>query len=354
MSLPLRPPLEPMLARSSATIPTGMAYEPKWDGFRCLVFRDNDDVTLVSRNGRDLSVYFPEVVQAILANTPPRCVLDGELVVVRGDRLDFSQLSERIHPAQKRIDLLSATVPASLVCWDLLALDDTALMALPFRERRRLLEQALSHSDAPVHLTPLTEDLDLARVWFTRFEGAGLDGIVAKPWDGAYLPGQRAMVKVKHSREADVVVAGYRLHKASTPEAPLVGSLQLGLYDEAGTLHFVGVAAAFALARRAALAMQFAPLTLPPGPSEHPWSRVEIEGRRPGAISRWSTELKETHLVWPMLVCTVGYEHMEGTRFRHTAQFRRWRPDREPESCDFAQLEEVVGFDLAEVLAGNS
>ncbi len=354
MSLPLRPPLEPMLARSQAEIPPGMAYEPKWDGFRCLVFRDNDDVQLISRNGRDLSVYFPEVVRAVLENVPPRCVLDGELIVVSGDRLDFGVLSERIHPAQKRIDLLSTNTPASLVCWDLLALDDRSLLELPFVERRRLLEKALQHSDAPIHLTPLTLDLDLARVWFTRFEGAGLDGVVAKRLDGPYQPGQRTMVKIKHAREADVVVAGYRLHKNSTPQRRLLGSIQLGLYDADGVLHFVGVAAAFPEARRAELAAQFEPVTLPAGPGEHPWTHFEIEGRRPGAISRWSTELKETHLIWPMLVCTVGYEHMEGTRFRHTAQFRRWRPDRDPDSCTFTQLEEVVGYDLAEVLADSS
>ena len=343
-----------MLARSQAKIPPGMAYEPKWDGFRCLIFRDNDDVTLTSRNGRDLSIYFPEVVQAVLANTPPRCVLDGELVLVQGDRLDFVKLTERIHPAQKRIDLLAATTPASLVCWDLLALDDTSLMERPFSERRQLLERALQHSEAPVHLTPITQDLAQAEIWFNRFEGAGLDGVVAKPLDGPYSPGQRTMVKVKHAREADVVVAGYRLHKNSTAEHPLLGSLQLGLYDETGVLHFVGVAAAFPAVRRAELAAQFAPVTLAPGSSEHPWSSFEIEGRRPGAISRWSAEIKQTNLIWPMLVCTVGYEHMEGTRFRHTAQFRRWRPDREPASCTFEQLEEVVNYDLAEVLAGRA
>lgn len=349
MSLPLRPPLQPMLARSQATIPPGLAYEPKWDGFRCLVFRDNDEVALISRNGRDLAVYFPEVVAAVLANTPPRCVLDSELVVVQGDRLDFERLSQRIHPAQSRITLLSATMPASLVCWDLLALDDESLLERPFRERRELLERALQHSEAPVHLTPITEDLDLAKVWFTRFEGAGLDGVVAKELDAPYRPGQRTMVKVKHAREADVVVAGYRWHKNSTPERPLLGSLQLGLFDADGVLQFVGVAAAFAESKRAELAAKFAPLTLEPG-AEHPWSLDDVEGRRPGAVSRWSTELKETLLIWPPLVCTVGYEHMEGTRFRHTAQFRRWRPDREPESCTFEQLEEVVNYDLAEIL----
>ncbi|MGC3993506.1 MAG: ATP-dependent DNA ligase [Propionicimonas sp.] len=354
MSLPLRPPLEPMLARSQATIPPGMAYEPKWDGFRCLVFRENDDVALISRNGRDLSIYFPEVVQAVQESTPPRCVLDGELVVVNGDRLDFVRLTERIHPAQKRIDLLSATTPASLVFWDLLALDDTDLTALPFTERRTLLERALAHSEPPIHLTPITTDVEVAKVWFTRFEGAGLDGVVAKPLDGRYEPGKRTMVKIKHAREADVVVAGWREHKNSTPERPLLGSLQLGLYDEAGALHFVGVAAAFPEARRAELAAEFGPVTLPPGSSDHPWSSFEVEGRRPGAVSRWSAEIRQTNLIWPMLVAEVGYEHMEGTRFRHTAQFRRWRPDREPASCTFAQLEEVVGYDLAEVLAGTA
>ncbi|MFZ0529122.1 MAG: ATP-dependent DNA ligase [Propionicimonas sp.] len=354
MSLPLRPPLQPMLARSQATIPPGMAYEPKWDGFRCLVFRDNDEVALVSRNGRDLAGYFPEVVAAVLANTPPRCVLDSELVVVHGDRLDFERLSQRIHPAQSRIDLLSVTMPASLVCWDLLALDDDDLLQRPFRQRRELLERALQHSEAPVHLTPITEDLDLARVWFTRFEGAGLDGVVAKGLEAPYQPGQRAMIKVKHSREADVVVAGYRLHKNSTPQRPLLGSLQLGLFDASGVLQFVGVAAAFTEARRAELATEFAPLTLGPGDGPHPWAVEEVAGRRPGAVSRWSTELKETLLISPSLVCTVGYEHMEGTRFRHTAQFRRWRPDRDPESCTFDQLEEVVGYDLAEILGSDS
>ena len=343
-----------MLARSSPTIPAGMAYEPKWDGFRCLVFRDNDEVELISRNGRDLAIYFPEVVAAVLANTPPRCVLDSELVVVQGDRLDFERLSQRIHPAQSRVEMLSNTMPASLVCWDLLALDDTELSARPFRERRELLEGALRHSEPPIHITPITYDLELAKKWFTQFEGAGLDGVVAKAPDGPYLPGQRAMVKIKHSREADVVVAGWRLHKNSTSELPLLGSMQLGLFDPDGVLHFVGVAASFPQARRAELAAEFAPLTLPEGATDHPWAAsMEINGRRPGAISRWSTELKTTLLISPQLVCTVGYEHMEGTRFRHTAQFRRWRPDRDPESCGFDQLEEVVGYDLAEVLGAG-
>lgn len=349
MSLPIALPLEPMLCRTAATIPSGMAYEPKWDGFRCLVFRDNDEVSLISRNGRDLSVYFPEVVAALLANTPPRCVLDGELIVIAGPRLDFVKLTERIHPAATRIEMLSTTVPASFVAWDLLALDDTALLDDPFAERRAALERALANADAPIHLTPLTTDLPTAQRWFADFEGAGLDGVIAKPLDGAYLPGQRAMTKIKHKREADVVVAGYRLHKNSTPERRLLGSLQLGLYDDAGVLHFVGVSAAFPEATRASLAEMLGALE-PAAGAEHPWASFEVAGRRPGSISRWSTELKETHLIDPMLVCTVGYEHMEGTRFRHTTRFLRWRDDRDPASCTFDQLEEVVSFDLDEIL----
>lgn len=352
MSLPLRPPLEPMLAKVSAEIPVGHIYEPKWDGFRCLVFRDRDDVTLLSRNARDLAVYFPELVQAILENTPPRCVLDGELVVVAGDRLDFTRLTERIHPAQSRIDQLSVQSPASLICWDLLALDDRSLLDEPFTERRRLLEQALQNSDPPVHITALTRDRELAQRWFTSFEGAGLDGVVAKPPDQPYQPGKRAMVKIKHSREADVVVAGYRLHRDSTDSKPLVGSLQLGLFDGSGQLQFVGGAAAFTTAVRAGLAREFEALQAS-ADCGHPWLATDVgSARLPRAGSRWSTRLRETMLIWPMPVCTVGYDHLEGPRFRHTAQFRRWRPDRTPTSCTFDQLEEVPAFDLAEVLDG--
>ncbi|MGC3955609.1 MAG: ATP-dependent DNA ligase [Propionicimonas sp.] len=349
MSLPIAPPLEPMLARSVASIPPGMAYEPKWDGFRCLVFRDNDEVTLISRNGRDLTGYFPEVVAGLLANTPPRCVLDGELIVIAGTRLDFVKLTERIHPAASRIEHLSLTTPASFVAWDLLALDDTALLEQPFSGRREALERSLAHADPPVFLTPLTTDHDLAKRWFAEFEGAGLDGVIAKPLDGPYLPGQRAMAKIKHKREADVVVGGYRLHKNSTPERRLLGSLQLGLYDDAGVLHFVGVSAAFPDATRESLAAMLAELEVPAG-AAHPWSATEVEGRRPGSISRWSSVLKEIHLINPLLVCTVGYEHMEGTRFRNTTRFLRWREDRDPASCTFDQLEEVVSFDLDAIL----
>ena len=353
MVLPVTPPLEPMLARSAASIPAGMLYEPKWDGFRCLIFRDGDEVRLISRNNKDLTGYFPEVVAALLQNTPERCVLDGELVAVNGDRLDFVRLGERIHPAASRIAKLSEATPASVVCWDLLAEGDENLMPLPFSERRARLEAALAGAQHPVHLTPITADPAEAQRWFEQFEGAGLDGVVAKPPAGAYQPGQRAMVKVKHAREADVVVVGYRLHKNSSEALPLLGSLQLGLYDEGGDLHWIGVAASFTAARRADLVTELAPLLLPPDDEDHPWrgGAEQAKGRRPGAVSRWSAAvLKETHLLRPELVCTIGYDHLEGTRLRHTAQFRRWRPDRDPRSCTFDQLDEVVGYDLARIL----
>lgn len=350
MSLPLTPPIEPMLARPQATIPAGMAYEPKWDGFRCLVFRDDADVVLLSRNGRDLTRYFPEVVAAVIAETPTQCVLDGELVVALADRLDFDRLSDRIHPAASRITTLAARTPAQLVCWDLLCLGQDDLTARPFHERRELLGSALAAAGTGVHLTPMTQDRELAHRWFHRFEGAGLDGIVAKPLDAPYQPGKRAMVKVKHSREADVVVAGYRMHRNSTPEHPLLGSLQLGLFG-ANQLHFVGVASAFSQDVRAQLAAQLSALVIADD-APHPW-RGEADVRRPGAASRWSTELRQTLLIAPPLVCTVSYEHLQALRFRHAAQLLRWRPDRTPESCTFDQLQEIPRFDLQSVLTGR-
>jgi ATP-dependent DNA ligase len=347
MQLPLLPPVEPMLARAAKALPPGMAYEPKWDGFRCLVFRDHDDVVLSSRNGKDLSGYFPEVVQAVLTGTPPRCVLDGELVVVSGDRLDFTLLSERIHPSAKRIAELSARSPGSLVFWDLLSDGDELLIDKPFRERRERLVHALARPSARLHLTPLTFDQGLAQLWFEQFEGAGLDGVVAKAPDEPYRPGQRAMVKVKHAREADVVVAGYRLDQASS--TPQVSSLQLGLYDAAGSLRFVGASSAFTGVVRRELATLLAELDPPEG-AAHPWADGNPDGVGPRATNRWNPVARQTRLIWPMLVCEVGYDHLEGERFRHTAQFRRWRPDREPSSCTFDQLIEVPRFDLAAIL----
>lgn len=337
-----------MLARPTSTIPPEMGYEPKWDGFRCLVFRDGGEVVLSSRNGKDLSRYFPEVVRTVLAGTPQRCVLDGELVVVNGDRLDFTLLSERIHPTAKRIAELSARTPASLVLWDLLAEGDDLLLDLPFAERRSRLERALAEPADGIHLTPMTQDRELAEHWFTQFEGAGLDGVVAKPLDQPYRPGERAMFKIKHAREADVVVAGYRLDSAST--VPAVSSLQLGLYTSDGTLRFVGASSAFAGSIRRDLAALLGELDLPDS-APHPWADGSPEGGAPRATNRWNAAPRQTQLIWPMLVCEVGYDHLEGERFRHTVQFRRWRPDREPTSCTFEQLAEVPRFDLAGILA---
>ncbi|MFY0406494.1 ATP-dependent DNA ligase [Solicola sp. PLA-1-18] len=359
MQLPVMPPVKPMLARSVKGVPAadsvdgGLAYEPKWDGFRCIVFRDGDEVELASRNTRPLTRYFPEVVEAIVANVPERCVLDGEIVVAMDGRLEFERLQERIHPAVSRVTMLSEQTPASFVAFDLLAEGDVSLLDVPFAERRARLEQALSSAHPPVHLTPLSHDADVARRWFEQFEGAGLDGVVAKPLAAPYAPNARTMSKIKHARTADVVVAGYRLHKTSTPERPLLGSMLLGLHDASGQLQHVGVAASFTATRRAELLDELSPLEVPV--EEHPWAQWAQEdtggNRMPGAQSRWSAgkDLSFTPLA-PVRVAEVGYEHMEGTRFRHTAQFKCWRPDRDPESCDYTQLEEVVGYDLDEVL----
>jgi ATP-dependent DNA ligase len=353
MDLPVMPPVEPMLAKTAKKIPPGMLYEPKWDGFRAIVFRDGDEVELGSRSGKPLTRYFPEVVDAVLANTPRRCVLDGEIVIARDGRLDFDALLERIHPAQSRVRHLAEVTPASLVAFDLLALGDDALLATPQRERAAQLAQALAGAADPVFTTPVTEDLDLAGRWFEQFEGAGLDGVVAKPADLPYRPGERVMVKVKHERSADCVVAGLRPHKSG----PVVGSLLLGLYDDAGRLQHVGVCASFPMARRKELMEELAPLRMDSAQG-HPWERwtseeAQASDRLPGGPSRWTGK---KDLSWiplrPERVLEVAYDHMQGGRFRHTAQFRRWREDREPDSCTYAQLEEPVGYDLREVLGG--
>lgn len=363
------PPIQPMLASSAATVPAkgGMSFEPKWDGFRCLVFRDGDEVELTSRNTRPLTRYFPEVVEAVRRDLPERVVLDGELFVALTtddgtQRLDFDALSERIHPADSRVRTLAEATPAGFVAFDLLALGDESWMDRPFAERRAALEEALSHLGDPVgtalggrcHLTRTTDDVDLATDWFTTFEGAGLDGVVAKPLDAAYAPNKRTMVKVKHARTADVVLAGYREHKTSTPEKPLLGSLLLGLYDEADgepRLQHVGVAASFTAKRRAELVEELAALVC--DPDDHPWGAWSAANpdRVPGAQSRWSAG-KDLSFVplRPERVLEVKYDHMEGRRFRHTAQFVRWRPDRDPTSCGYAQLEEPVSYDLARIL----
>jgi ATP-dependent DNA ligase len=284
-------------------------------------------------------------------------VLDGELIVAVGDRLDFDRLQDRIHPADSRVRMLAEATPAAYVAFDLLAVDDESLMDAPLAVRAGRLEDALrpaaGSAGSRIHLTPMTTEPEVARRWFEQFEGAGLDGVVAKPLDGVYQPDKRAMFKVKHERTADVVLAGYRLHKGSTEERPLLGSLLLGLYDAEGNLRHLGVSASFPTARRAQLYDELQPLAC--DPAEHPWGRwqeITASGERvPGAVSRWSAgkDLSFTP-VRPDLVLEVGYDHMEGDRFRHTAQFKRWRPDRDPATCTYEQLEEPVSYDLADVL----
>jgi ATP-dependent DNA ligase len=349
MDLPVMPPVKPMLAKSASAVPPGMLYEGKWDGFRAIVFRDGDEIEIGSRTGRPLTRYFPEVVAAVRAAFPPRAVIDGEIVIARGGRLDFDALLERIHPAESRVRLLAERTPASLVAFDLLALGDRRYLDAPLTERRAALEDALLGVPGPVHVAPATTDVDLAREWLDRFEGAGLDGVVAKRLDLGYRPDERVMLKVKHERTADCVVAGLRHHKTG----PVVGSLLLGLYDDAGRLQHVGVCSALPMARRRALMAELEPLAMPTAEG-HPWADWAEEapgGRMPGAQSRWSAG---KNLSWiplrPERVLEVAYDHMQGDRFRHTAQFRRWRPDREPASCTYAQLEEPVTFDLREVL----
>ena len=355
------PPVAPMLAKSvkgvpePSTVPAGLAYEPKWDGFRSVVFRDGGEVEIGSRNERPMTRYFPELAAGLLRELPERCVFDGEIVVAVDGRLEFERLQERIHPAASRVAMLAERTPASFVAFDLLALDGDSLMDQPFEERRTRLEQALAESRAPVFVTPLTRDHATALEWFDTFEGAGLDGLVAKPLDLRYQPDKRVMLKVKHDRTADCVVAGYREHKQSTPERPLLGSLLLGLYDASGGLQFVGVSASFPVSRQAELWEEMQPLRRDLG--GHPWGdwadAVPEGERRPGAVSRWNTgkDLSFQPLR-PERVVEVAYDHMEGTRFRHTAQFRRWRPDRDPSSCTYEQLEAPLRFDLAQILPG--
>ena len=356
MDLPVMPPVSPMLAKAVPEIPDLGHTEPKWDGFRTIVFRDGDEVVLGSRNEKPMTRYFPELVDSIRASTPERCVLDGEIVIVSGDRLDFDALQQRIHPAESRVRLLAGQTPASFVAFDVLALGDEDLMRTPFGDRRARLVDALGATitgdDPRVHVTPATGDLAVARQWFTQFEGAGLDGVVAKPLDGTYQPDKRTMFKVKHARTADCVVAGFRWHKSGD----VLGSLLLGLWTDDGRLQHVGVAASFPMARRKALVEELAPLRAD-DLSQHPWGdwadQSAHEGRRmPGAVSRWNAS-KDLSFVplRPELVVEVGYDHMEGDRFRHTAQFKRWRPDRDPATCTYAQLEEPVNFRLSEILA---
>jgi ATP-dependent DNA ligase len=352
VDLPVMPPVKPMLAKPVAAIPEGQLYEPKWDGFRSVVFRDGDEVEIGSRNERPMTRYFPELVDAVRARFPERAVVDGEIVVLDRDRntLDFEVLQQRIHPAASRIALLAEQTPASFVAFDLLALGDDDLTQLPFAQRRARLEEAFAGVAPPVHLTPITDDHALAREWFEQFEGAGLDGLIAKRPEQVYEPDKRVMAKVKHARTADCVVAGYRVHK-SGPDA--IGSLMLGLYQDNGHLASVGVIGAFPMAERRALFTEMQPLVTTF--DDHPWAWAkQAEGERTprkAEVSRWNSgkDLSFTPLR-PERVVEVRYDYMEGARFRHTAQFVRWRPDREPRSCTYAQLEQPVSFDLAEVL----
>jgi ATP-dependent DNA ligase len=353
MRLPVMPPVPPMLAKAVKQIPDGaMSFEPKWDGFRSIIFRDFDEVEIGSRNEKPMNRYFPELVTAVRANLPERSVVDGEIVVIgsSGDRLDFELLQQRIHPAASRVKLLSEQTPARFVAFDLLALGDTDYTQRPFTERRAALVDALSSAGTPIHVTAATTDRTIAEQWFHQFEGAGLDGLIAKPLDGIYEPDKRTMFKVKHERTADCVVAGYRLHK-SGPDR--IGSLLLGLYNDDGTLANVGVIGAFPLERRKELFEELQPLVTTF--DDHPWAWAkQQEGTRTprnAEGSRWAggKDLTFTPLR-PERVVEVRYGHLEGVRFRHTAQFVRWRPDRDPRSCTYEQLEEPVKFDLADVL----
>jgi ATP-dependent DNA ligase len=339
-----------MLAKSVSEIPTGnLSYEPKWDGFRSIIFRDGDEVEIGSRNERPMTRYFPEVVEAIKQNLPERCVIDGEIIVVVGDRLEFEVLQQRIHPAASRVKLLSEQTPARFVTFDLLAVDETDYTTQPFEQRRVALEQVLAGASAPIHLTPATRDHDVAVQWFSQFEGAGLDGVVAKPLAGTYQPDKRTMFKIKHARTADCVVAGYRIHK-SGPDS--IGSLLLGLYRDSGELASVGVIGAFPAARRKELFAELQPLVTTFDDHPWAWARQEEGTRTPRSseFSRWNAKKDLSFIpLRPELVVEVRYEHMEGDRFRHTAQFNRWRPDRDPRSCTYEQLEEPVTYNLDEI-----
>jgi ATP-dependent DNA ligase len=355
MDLPVMPPVKPMLAKPVTVIPPDHLYEPKWDGFRSIVFRDGDEVEIGSRNERPMTRYFPELVDQVLAQFPERCVVDGEIVVadVEGNRLDFEALQQRIHPADSRVRLLAEQTPASFIAFDLLALGDDDLTGRALAERRALLEQAFAKARPPVYLTPLTRDIEVAQRWFEQFEGAGLDGLIAKDPGITYQPDKRVMSKIKHVRTADCVVAGYRVHKAG-PEA--IGSILLGLHDHRGVLASVGVVGSFTMARRKELFAELQPLVTEF--EGHPWNwAAHEEGERTprkNETSRWNAG-KDLSFVplRPERVVEVRYDYMEGARFRHTTQFVRWRPDREPASCTYEQLERPVRFDLADVLTSK-
>ena len=357
MRLPFAPPLAPMLSSAANALPggDGWQFEPKWDGFRTLVFRDGAEVLLQSRDEKPMNRYFPELIAPLAAGLPERCVVDGEIVIVGADGLDLEALLLRIHPAASGVKLLAAQSPASFVAWDLLALDDQDLRHEPLATRRERLELVLAHAGPPLHLSPATRDRSLAEDWFRRFEGAGLDGVMAKRLDASYRAGERTMIKVKHERTADCVVAGFRWHKQGP--GTMVGSLLLGLYDDDRVLHHVGVTAAFTNAVRRQLVTELAPLRQN-ALDGHPWrdwaeaqEEANARGQRlPGASSRWN---RGKDLSWeplrPERVCEVAYDHMQGSRFRHAAQFLRWRPDKRPQDCRYDQLEVTPAYELERV-----
>lgn len=342
-----------MLSKSVPAIPPGASYEPKWDGFRSILFRDGDEVELGSRNERPLTRYFPELVAAAKAELPERCVLDGEIVIATDAGLDFEALQLRLHPAASRVHLLAEQTPAAFIVFDLLALGAHDYTGRPFTERRAALVEVMAGSGPTFHITPATADVATAQRWFDEFEGAGLDGVIAKPLDGQYLPDKRVMFKIKHTRTADCVVAGYRLHKSGDDA---VGSLLLGLYQGDGALASVGVIGAFPMARRRDLFSELQPLVTTF--DDHPWNwaahiAAHPDARRYGGGSRWNAG-KDLSFVplRPERVVEVRYDHMEGERFRHTAQFNRWRPDRDPRSCTYTQLERPVTFRLGDIVPG--
>ena len=349
------PPVRPMLARAVDGIPDGdLAFEPKWDGFRCIAFRDGDEVVLGSRNEKPLTRYFPELIEPLKAALPARAVVDGEIIVRIDDRLGFDALQQRIHPAESRISRLAAETPAEFVAFDVLAVAESDVMTEPFRDRRAVLEAMAGAFGAPIHLAPSTLDQGVARVWYERFEGAGLDGLIAKPRDGAYLPNKRSQFKVKHTRTVDVAVAGYRMHV----DGQGVGSLVVGLHDASAVLHHCGVAASFTAQRRRELLDELAPHIMD-DPRGHPWAEwmdpaAHAEGTvMPGAPNRWSGQRQQQPWVALRieLVAEVKYEAMLNGRFRGTTRFVRWRPDRTPDSCGYDQVEVPAPIDLSEVLS---
>ncbi|OBG40342.1 ATP-dependent DNA ligase [Mycobacterium sp. E3198] len=352
MRLPVMPPVSPMLAKPVRSIPPDASYEPKWDGFRSICFRDGDEVELGSRNERPMTRYFPELVAAVRAELPPRCVIDGEIVVATDHGLDFEALQQRIHPADSRVRMLAEKTPASFIAFDLLALGDDDYTGRPFSERRAALVDALAGSGPSIHLTPATTDTETAQRWFSEFEGAGLDGVIAKPLTVTYQPDKRVMFKIKHERTADCVVAGYRVHKSG---GDAIGSLLLGLYTDDGQLASVGVIGALPMAERRRLFAELQPLVTTF--EDHPWNWAAHEAGertpRKNEFSRWNAG-KDLSFVplRPERVVEVRYDHMEGPRFRHTAQFSRWRPDRDPRSCTYAQLEQPVTFSLGDIVPG--